>query len=229
VKPKPSALTLREKEVLVLVARGLTNQEIADQIRTTAGKIKTLLHQACVKLGAHNRIEAVRLAMSQQVIKVDDIFSLDELAEFLGSLGPDAVETIAQLMRRKFDHRHPDLLTTQIPSRDEKQDDILTQREREVLALVARGLSNQEIAEQLYMSTSSVRTFLYQACVKLEASTRAQAFISAIRRGAVSVDEVFTLDELVELLNSLGPEAMENVAQTLRRKLEQERAPSGAE
>ena len=228
MKGKSGTLTRREKDVLVLVARGLTNQEIADQLCATAGKIKTLLHQACVKLGAHNRIEAVRLAMGQGTISVDDMFSIDELAELLGSLGPDAVETIARLLRQNLDKDHPPLTTELIPPRDERQDDILTRRERDVLALVARGLSNQEIAQQLFMSVSTVRTFLYQSCVKLEASTRAQAFISAIRRRAVSVDEVFSLDELVELLAALGPEAMETVARMLRQKLQQEHAPSSS-
>lgn len=228
MKGKSGTLPQREKDVLVLVARGLTNQEIADQLGATAGKIKTLLHQACVKLGAHNRIEAVRLAMGQGTISVDDMFSIDELAELLGSLGPDAVETIARLLRQKLDKDHPPLATELIPPRNERQDDILTQRERDVLALVARGLSNQEIAEQLFMSVSTVRTFLYQACIKLEVSTRAQAFISAIRRRAVSVDEVFSLDELVDLLAALGPEAMETVARMLRQKLEQEHAPSSS-
>jgi hypothetical protein len=65
-----------------------------------------------------------------------------------------------------------------------------------------------------------VRTFLYQACHKLGASNRAQAFISAVKRRAINVDEVFSLDEMVELLDSLGPEAMETVAQQLRHKLD---------
>ena len=121
------------------------------------------------------------------------------------------------------------MVNERILPREERQEDILTQRERDVLALVSRGLSNQEIADQLYMSVSSVRTFLYQACIKLEASTRAQAFISAIRRGAVSVDEAFSLDELVELLASLGPEAMETVARMLRQKLEREHLPLRSE
>jgi len=59
----------------------------------------------------------------------------------------------------------------------------LTQREREVIALVARGLDNEEIAEQLSISTSAVKIYLHQACIKLEARNRAQAVISALRRG----------------------------------------------
>lgn len=201
-----------------MVARGLTNQEIADHLGTSASKIKTLLHQACVKLEARNRIEAVLFAMRQRTINVHEIFSLDELMELLSSLGPEPVETIAELLREQQEWRPSN--SEQTPVSERRQDSILTPRERDVLALVARGLTNQEIADQLYTSTSTVRTFLYQACTKLEASSRAQAFISALRRRALNVDEVFSLNEMVELLSCLGPEAMETVSRQLRRELE---------
>ncbi|MEE8469927.1 MAG: LuxR C-terminal-related transcriptional regulator [Dehalococcoidia bacterium] len=225
---KGNILTNRERDVLVFVARGLTNRQIADQLYTSQGKVKSLLHQACVKLEAHNRIEAVFLAMRQKTLSVDEIFSQDELVELLSSLGPDSVEMIARLLRQKLAQERLPSGSDQIMAREKRPDKLLTPRERDVLALVARGLTNQEIADQLYTSTSTVRTFLYQASIKLEASNRAQAFISALRQGAVNVDEVFSLNELVELLASLGPEAMETVARLLRQRLENEAVPSGS-
>ncbi|MCX5994722.1 MAG: LuxR C-terminal-related transcriptional regulator [Chloroflexi bacterium] len=57
----------------------------------------------------------------------------------------------------------------------------LTQREREVVALVAWGLTNQEIADQLSISTSAVKICLHQSCIKLGAQNRAQAVISAFK------------------------------------------------
>lgn len=221
-------LTSREKDVLILVARGLTNQEIADHLSSSCGKVKTILHQACVKLEAHNRIEAVFLAMRLKTITVDEIFSLDELVELLSSLGPDSVETIARLLRQELEQEHFPSSEEQPHPKENRDTHILTGREKDVLALVARGLTNQEIADQLYMSTSTIRTFLYQACIKLEATSRAQAFISALKRRAVNVDEVFSLDELVELLTSLGPEAMERVAGLLRKRLDQANQPSNS-
>jgi DNA-binding NarL/FixJ family response regulator len=223
-----ATLTKGERDVLLLVARGLTNQEIADQLGTSTSAVKTFIYQACIKLKAHNRIESVLFAIRQGIINVNEIFSLDELAELLASLGPEVMETIAQLLRQKFDDERLLSRSGQIPQVEKTQDSTLTKRERDVLVLVARGLTNQEIADQLCTSISTVRTFLYQACQKLEASNRAQAFIAAVRRGAVNVDEVFSLDELVELLDSLGPDAMETVAQQLRQKLEQQRLPSGS-
>ena len=223
-----AALTKGERDVLLFVARGLTNQEIADQLGTSTSAVKMFIYQTCNKLKAGNRIEAVLFAIRQGAINVDEIFSLDELVELLASLGPEAVETIAQLLRQKFDREGLPSGSEQVLHIEEEQDSILTKRERDVLALVARGLTNQEIADHLCTSISTVRTFLYQACIKLEASSRAQAFIAALRRRALNVDEVFSLDELVELLDSLGPEAMETVAQQLKQKLEQEHLPSGS-
>ncbi len=223
-----ATLTKGERDVLLLVARGLTNQEIADRLGTSTSAVKTFIYQACTKLKAHNRIEAVLFAIRQGIINIDEIYSLDELVELLASLGPEAVETIAGLLRQRLDKER--LLSTgeQIAHVEKTQDNVLTKRERDVLVLVARGLTNQEIADQLCTSVSTVRTFLYQACIKLETSNRAQAFIAALRRRALNIDEVFSLDELVELLDSFGPEAMETVAQQLRHKLEQEHLPSGS-
>jgi len=62
----------------------------------------------------------------------------------------------------------------------------LTQREREVLALVGRGLSNQEIAAELTVSKATARTHVSRAMVKLGARDRAQLVVVAYQTGLVS-------------------------------------------
>jgi len=111
---------------------------------------------------------------------------------------------------------------------NEPQDTKLTQREREVLALVARGLTNQEIAQQLFISTYAVKISLHQACVKLGARNRAQAVIFAFKKRAIDTQDAFSLEEIADLLASLGPEAIETIAQLLKEKLNGGRAQSGA-
>ena len=108
------------------------------------------------------------------------------------------------------------------------QDTKLTQREREVLALVARGLTNQEIAQQLFISTYAVKICLHQACVKLGARNRAQAVIFAFKKRAIDAQDAYSLEEVADLLASLGPEAIETIAQLLKEKIEGRRAQSGA-
>lgn len=57
----------------------------------------------------------------------------------------------------------------------------LTQREREVLRLLADGLSNEEIGKELFISPETVRTHVRKAMNKLDADTRTQAVARALR------------------------------------------------
>ena len=59
----------------------------------------------------------------------------------------------------------------------------LTNREREVVALVARGLSNDEIAERLVVSPATARTHVSRAMIKLNARDRAQLVVFAYQSG----------------------------------------------
>lgn len=62
----------------------------------------------------------------------------------------------------------------------------VTPREREVLLLVARGSSNQEIAEQLHLSAATVKTHIGRLLDKLSARDRAQLVIAAYESGLVN-------------------------------------------
>lgn len=61
--------------------------------------------------------------------------------------------------------------------------DRLTEREREMVAWVATGRSNQEIAERLVVSPDTVRTHVSRAMIKLHARDRAQLVVFAIQSG----------------------------------------------
>jgi DNA-binding NarL/FixJ family response regulator len=71
------------------------------------------------------------------------------------------------------------------PSRPAKQLAVLTEREREVLGLVAGGLNNDEIAERLYMSPATARTHVSRTMTKLGARDRTQLVVLAYETGLV--------------------------------------------
>lgn len=65
----------------------------------------------------------------------------------------------------------------------------LTEREMAVLRLIAHGLSNQEIADQLVISEATVRTHVSNILSKLHLASRTQAALYALREGLASLDE----------------------------------------
>ena len=74
------------------------------------------------------------------------------------------------------------------PSERPPTPDPLTQREVEVLRLVAQGLENREIAERLVISEATVRTHVSNITGKLHVASRTQAALYALREGIASLD-----------------------------------------
>jgi DNA-binding NarL/FixJ family response regulator len=64
----------------------------------------------------------------------------------------------------------------------------LTERERDVLQSLASGLSDREISEQLCISAATVRTHVTKILAKLNAASRLQALVMAVRFDIVSID-----------------------------------------
>jgi DNA-binding NarL/FixJ family response regulator len=69
------------------------------------------------------------------------------------------------------------------PMRDASTLDVLTDREREVFVLIAKGMSNMEIAETLFLSEATVKTHVGRILAKLELRDRVQAVVLAYETG----------------------------------------------
>ncbi|WP_244927949.1 response regulator transcription factor [Nocardioides sp. W7] len=78
---------------------------------------------------------------------------------------------------------------------------LLSQREAEVVALIALGLSNQQIADRLYLSINSVKTHIRLAYKKIGVSRRSHAVAWALSNGVVSGD---TVRHVVQSASDLG-------------------------
>lgn len=88
-------------------------------------------------------------------------------------LAPSVTRTLIREFTASTPRRH----------RPHPQLEELTDREREVVGLVAQGLNNQEIAERLVVSPATARTHVSRAMIKLGARDRAQLVVFAFQSG----------------------------------------------
>lgn len=84
---------------------------------------------------------------------------------------------LAKRMMSYFAQMKPSIPTATIPFPE------LTEREREVLGLIAQGRNNSEIAEQLVLSAKTVRNYITTIFDKLQVADRAQAMVKARQAG----------------------------------------------
>lgn len=112
----------------------------------------------------------------------------------------DLIKAIRDVMQGK-PQLHPDIvrrLMTAVTEKDQKPVNIqhhlspelqqLTEREREVLEQIARGLSNREIAEKMFISEKTVKTHVSNVLDKLGMEDRTRAAIWALKHGLGSED-----------------------------------------
>ena len=102
-----------------------------------------------------------------------------------------SISTLSNAIRSAYSGQStlsPEATDALVQSRSKSQDlgDDLSTRERQVLALVAEGLSNEEIAEQLVISPFTVKNHVSACISKLGANNRTQAATIAIEKGLIS-------------------------------------------
>ena len=68
--------------------------------------------------------------------------------------------------------------------------DSLSDREKDVLTLLAHGLTNTEIAQQLFLSEGTVKNYVSSVFAKLDVADRTQAALKALRYGLVNLNDL---------------------------------------
>ncbi len=108
----------------------------------------------------------------------------DELLQAVRAVSEGGMLWDRGLMQQVVRKTVQDLPTAQ-PQEDEQLVEPLTAREREILALIAQGMNNREIAEALSVTVSTVKTHIEHILAKLQATDRVQAAVWAVRHGYV--------------------------------------------
>lgn len=149
-------------------------------------------------------IQEIRTNDSEARILVMTSFATDEMvfpAIKSGALGyllkdsspEELVESIRQVHRGE-PSLHPQIARRVLqeisqPPTQVRTGEPLTEREVEVLKLIARGMSNQEIAEKLVISETTVRTHVSRILSKLHLASRTQAALYALKEGLAELDD----------------------------------------
>jgi DNA-binding NarL/FixJ family response regulator len=120
--------------------------------------------------------EALRLGASGFLLKDADPAGLLDAIRVVADGGSLLAPSVTRRVIEHFAGSTP--AASVHPALDE-----LTEREREIVAWVATGRSNQEIADRLVLSPDTVRTHVSRAMVKLQARDRAQLVVFALQSG----------------------------------------------
>jgi len=93
-----------------------------------------------------------------------------------------AIATVAEGGTYVDPRLHPALLSTKVTQTQKA----LSKREREIMDLLAQGLTGEQVAEKLVLSPETIKTHIRNAMNKLEAHTRVHAIAIALREGFIS-------------------------------------------
>jgi DNA-binding NarL/FixJ family response regulator len=162
----------------------------AVQLATETQPELALIDYRMPRLAGTDLIEALREVAPETKIVVYTAEGDDELARNVLAAGAVALvlkeAPLADLVRALEaaltggSYLDPALAKDLAPGRK------LTQRELDVLGLLAEGLQHEEIGRRLGISSETVRTHLRKACNRLDAATRTQAVATALRLGLIA-------------------------------------------
>jgi len=141
---------------------------------------------------AHPSIQILVLTSFATDDKIFPAIKAGALGYLIKDTGPDELIQAIRQVHHGQPTLHPSiaqklLKELSLTSQQPPSPDPLTDREVEVLKLIARGLSNQEIAETLVVSVATIYTHVSKILDKLHLASRTQAALYALREGLASL------------------------------------------
>lgn len=133
----------------------------------------------------HRQTGSVVIAVSYDGLRPDlEGLALARGAAAVIPLGIPA-EELAEVIRAAIEGHLDDIPSVRVPddSTFPGKEAGLSRRESEVVALIVQGRSNQEIADECFLSVNSVKTYIRSAYRKIGVSHRAQAVVWAMQHG----------------------------------------------
>ncbi len=190
---------------MTLVGEAADGLEAVDKIRTLQPDV-ILMDLVMPRQGGLETIVQVKSEMPEARIMVLTSFAEEEqvfsaikagaLGYLLKDSSPDQLVQAIHDVYRGESSLHPTIaqkLLAEVAQPEKRPSpataDPLTEREMEVLKLLARGLSNQEIAELLVIGVTTVYSHVSNILSKLHLATRTQAALYALREGYVPLHE----------------------------------------
>lgn len=193
----------------LLVGRdGITDVFVADSVasvRSTAGQVEPDIALIDWQLGDGRGSDVIRLlherSPEMKVIVLTGALQPAILREALelGCAGfvtkdraaDELFDALDQAVRGEFS-MSPAALAMAVESQKGSGEG-LTERELDVVRAIARGMSNNEIADELYLSVNTVRNHIQRISAKLGVGSRLEIAMTAIRRGLIELPQEETL------------------------------------
>ena len=154
-----------------------------------------MIHRACGPLLKHQPIELRRIEPNIRILVLTNYEEDEYIFRALqaGAMGyllkSTPQEEIVQAVEMVHANKRcvPPIIAKRLLETIAREE--LTQRELEVLKLVAVGLTNKEIAQRLFISAKTARNHVASCLVKLGATDRTEAATTAVRRGLIRLSE----------------------------------------
>ncbi len=161
-----------------IVMPGMDGIAATEQIKLALPSVEILAVTSYIDL--EKILAAIQAGVSGYVMKdaspAELIRAIQTVARGEIYLHPEATRKLAQHFEPSAKTRDPN--------------EFLTQREREVIQLVTRGLNNQDIADKLKIGLKTVKTHISNILEKLKLENRVQVAIYALQHNIVSLDDL---------------------------------------